>query len=165
MDKKFGIGFYGGKYLPPHLGHGYCICTMSSVCEEGHIILFHGGDQELDCKARGEWGKWADVQSRLDHIKDFIEKYDYDNLYVHSIDVTDCKTPDGKEDWDMETPLVRAILPHIDAVFTGGPTHHDYFTRAYPEAYHYQVDPIRAAYPISSTMIRHDMRGLRHWMI
>ena len=164
-DYKYGVGFYGGKFLPPHKGHGLsCISMMAELCEEGHVILFYGGAQEQDCKKRGEWGEWASAESRLSAIQGFLDYMGYGHVKLHMIDITS-QVHDGQDDWDSETALVRAIIPRIDAVFSGGPQHHDYFTRAYPEAKHIQVDPERKRYPISSTMIRADIEGMRSWML
>jgi HTH-type transcriptional repressor of NAD biosynthesis genes len=66
----------------------------------------------------------------------------------------DLKNPDGTEDWDAETPLVRQFVPKMDFVYSSEPQYGEYFKRAYPEATHIIVDTERKTYPISSTMIR-----------
>ena len=71
------------------------------------------------------------------------------------IDISSLRLPDGTEDWDAETPLVRGILGNcLDAVYSSEESYGDYFKRAYPEAIHRLVDVGRIHYPISSTMIR-----------
>lgn len=164
--KPYEVGFYGGKFLPPHKGHGFsCIKTMADLCEEGHVILFYGGAQEQEYRQKGQLrGSWADLDFRLEAIQSFLDRNGYDHVELHVIDITS-QVHDGQDDWDAETGLVRAIIPRIDAVFSGGPQHHDYFTRAYPEAVHVQVDPERKVYPISSTMIRADVLGMSGWML
>ena len=41
------IGFYGGKFLPMHKGHLYCIDTAARMCDHVAVILFAGGDDGL----------------------------------------------------------------------------------------------------------------------
>ena len=64
------------------------------------------------------------------------------------------RLPNGEEDWDAETPLVRQYVPKMDYVYSSEPGYGEYFSRAYPEATHVIVDAKRQHYPISSTMIR-----------
>ena len=78
----------------------------------------------------------------------------YNNVEFHIVDVMELKNPDGTEDWDAETPLVRQYVPKMDYVFSSEPQYGEYFKRAYPEATHIIVDAERTTYPISSTMIR-----------
>ena len=78
------------------------------------------------------------------------------------------RTPQGEEDWDAETPLVRKLLGnHLDAVYSSEPSYGEYFARAYPEAVHRLVDVPRIHYPISGTMIRemNDEEERKEWMI
>ena len=45
--KKYKIGMYGGKFMPLHKGHNYCIETACEECEKVYVILFYGGADEL----------------------------------------------------------------------------------------------------------------------
>lgn len=88
----------------------------------------------------------------------------YDNVISGIIDVSDCRLPDGSEDWDAETPLVRNIIgPCLDRVYSSEPSYDDYFRRAYPEAKHILIDPERVNYPISGTMIRSIWNSDEEW--
>ena len=40
-------GFYGGKFLPMHKGHLYCIDTAARQCDHVTVLMFVGGDDEL----------------------------------------------------------------------------------------------------------------------
>ena len=41
------IGFFGGKFLPMHKGHLYCIDTAARQCDHVVVIMFINGDEEL----------------------------------------------------------------------------------------------------------------------
>lgn len=145
------VGFYGGKFLPMHKGHLYCIDTAAKQCDHVVVIMFINGDDELKVmKTNHDPG--LSVESRIEQAKRVCALYP--NVEFHIIDVLNVKLPDGSEDWDSETPLVRQFVPHMDFVYSSEPSYGEYFSRAYPEAKHIIVDAERKTYPISSTMIR-----------
>lgn len=163
--KKYKVGFYGGKFIPFHKGHLYCTETMANECELGYLIIFVGGDQELEILKNSNdelllpENRWKVVQE--------VSKQ-YSNIKPIIIDVTDVKLEDGSEDWDGETPLVRAVCGnYIDAVYSSEESYGEYFSRAYPEAKHVLVDPPRIIYPISATMIRNmnNDKERKEWMV
>ena len=150
--KKFKVGMYGGKFMPFHKGHLYCIEIAAEQCEKLYVILFHGGTQELQILKDRPNEKFLTVEDRKKHIIEGCKHVK--NAIVIDIDVTDCKYPDGSENWDMETPLVEAACGELDAVFGSEPDYADYFKRAYPGAEYVIIDINRDAVPISATMIR-----------
>ena len=144
-------GFFGGKFLPMHKGHLYCIDTASKQCDHVTVIMFTGGDEELRiCSQRRD--EILDVNFRTKQLERICALYQ--NVECHVVDVTNLKLPDGTEDWDAETPLVRRFVPKMDYVYSSEPSYDEYFARAYPEAAHIIVDAERKTYPISSTLIR-----------
>ena len=46
------VGFYGGKFMPLHKGHLYCIDVASKMCDRVVVIMFINGDDELEIKTR-----------------------------------------------------------------------------------------------------------------
>ena len=79
----------------------------------------------------------------------------YAKIIPALIDIRGLRNPDGSEDWEAETPLVRKLLgDKLDAVYSSEESYGDYFSRAYPEAVHRLVDVKRIHYPISGTEIR-----------
>ena len=163
MEKKYKVGMYGGKFMPFHKGHMHCVEVASSQCETLYVLLFHGGDQELEIlKTRDE--EWLKPQHRLERIKNACKHLK--NVKVLPIDITNCKYEDGKEDWDQETKLVLDVCGPLDAVYGSEPEYADYFKRAYPKAVYELIDVERKEFPISGTMIRNmDKKERELWII
>ncbi|MBQ6164571.1 MAG: adenylyltransferase/cytidyltransferase family protein [Clostridia bacterium] len=38
------VGFYGGKFLPMHKGHLYCIDIAAKQCDKAVVIMFINGE-------------------------------------------------------------------------------------------------------------------------
>jgi HTH-type transcriptional repressor of NAD biosynthesis genes len=150
--KKYKIGMYGGKFMPLHKGHNYCIETASKECEKVYVIFFHSSADEEKI-LRTYKTKYLSVEDRVKHIENICKNYK--NTELRLIDCSTLRLPNGEEDWEAETPLVRAIVgPKLDAVYSSEISYDDYFKHAYPEATHRIVDYQRIHYPISGTKIR-----------
>lgn len=143
-------GFFGGKFYPMHKGHLYCIDTAARQCDHVVVIMFVNGDDELRIQNPND--PTLRIDYRVEQCKRVCSLYRNVDFVV--IDVLDLKLPNGEEDWDAETPLVRQHVPKMDFVYSSEPEYGTYFARAYPEATHIIVDAERKIYPISSTMIR-----------
>ena len=118
--------------------------------------------------------------ARLKQRCDFSDVYyvkEHNKIIIPAkIDISKCRYPNGKENWDAETPLVISKIATLnenltfngasirngtfnqgqpfDYVYSSEPSYSDYFKRAYPFAKHIIIDTARAAVPISATMIR-----------
>ena len=145
-------GFYGGKFLPMHRGHLYCIDTAAKQCDHVTVIMFVNGDDELRVLSKNPQDETLSLDYRTEQVRRVCALYK--NVDFVIVDVLELKKPDGTEDWDAETPLVRKYVPKMDYVYSSEPQYGEYFKRAYPEATHVIVDAKREKYPISSTMIR-----------
>lgn len=153
--KKYKIGMYGGKFLPFHQGHRFCVETAASECETVYVILFYGGaDEEIIQKEHPE--TWLSVEERIRQMNRICEDAGkYAEVIPSLIDISGLRLPDGSEDWEAETPLVRDLLgDQLDAVYSSEVSYGEYFSHAYPEAVHRLVDVKRIHYPISGTEIR-----------
>lgn len=166
--KRFDVGMYGGKFLPFHLGHRYCVETAAKECRTVHVILFcNGSDEERILRERPE--EWLSAEERIERMKFICREASKDAEVIPSvIDCSSLRLPDGEEDWDAETPLVREIVGNVlNAVYSSEESYGEYFGRAYPEAVHRLVDVERIRYPISGTMIRgmKEEGERRKWMV
>lgn len=151
--------------MPFHKGHRFCVETAASECEKVYVILFYGGNDEIEI-LKYNHSKYLSVEERKKKVVELASNYP--NAIPVFIDVTDCKLSDGSEDWDAETPLVRNVVgPKLDAVYSSEESYGEYFSRAYPEAIHRLVDVKRKHYPISGTMIRNMKRKeeREEWMV
>lgn len=154
MSKRYQAGMFGGKFLPYHRGHLYCLETASALCEKVWQILLAGCVQEeeiLRNAAPADRERWS-VPRRLARMKAAGERLG--NVETLVLDISACRTPEGEEDWDAETPLILNRCGRFDAVFGSEPSYASYFHRAYPWAEYILVDPPRKHYPISGTAIR-----------
>ncbi len=163
--KKFKIGMYGGKFMPFHKGHKYCIDVACSECEKVYVILFYGGADEMRILNENH-EEYLTVEDRVKHLKNLLKSYP--NAELALIDVSKCRLPNGEEDWDAETPLVRKVVGNkLDAAYSSEISYEPYFNRAYPECTHRVVDYKRIHYPISGTKIRNmkNVKEREKWII
>ena len=162
---KYEVGMYGGKFMPFHKGHRFCIDTACSECRVVYVILFYGGSDEVEILQNNK-SKYLSVESRKRKVVNLTKNYE--NAIPIFIDVTNCRYEDGSEDWDSETPLVRNVVgSKLDAVYSSEESYTDYFNRAYPESVHRLVDTKRIHYPISGTKIRNMKKkeDREKWMV
>ncbi len=170
--KPYHVGMYGGKFLPFHLGHRYCVEYAAKECDIVYVILFWGGpEEERICREHPE--SWLNVGERKERIRRLCreEEQQYkDGTEIRPafIDIRSLRLPDGSEDWEAETPLVRGICGEkLDAVYSSEESYGAYFAKAYPEAVHRLVDVPRIHYPISGTKIREmrDAAEQEKWIV
>lgn len=162
--KLYKSGMYGGKFMPMHLGHLYCLKRASELCETVYLILFYGGKQETDI-LKHDHRSFLSLDFRKKQI--IIAASYFPNVIPKIIDVSECFNPDGSENWDKETPLVLNACRKFDAVFGSEPDYREYFTRAYPWADYIIVDSAREEVPISATEIRkmNDIKEIKKWLV
>lgn len=145
--KRFRIGMYGGKFLPFHKGHDYCVRFAAHECETVYVLLFWGGADEEAIRHQHP-DSWLSVEKRTRQLYRICDANRcLAQIVPKLVDISDLRLPDGSEDWDAETPLVRSILgDHLDAVYSSEQSYGPHFERAYPEAVHRLVDTRRIHY-------------------
>lgn len=47
-SKRYYKGMYGGKFIPFHKGHLFCLDRAAQECDKVYLLMFINGDQELD---------------------------------------------------------------------------------------------------------------------
>lgn len=146
------IGFFGGKFLPFHKGHLYCVEFAAKLCDKVYVIMFDCPEnKELEHGTKID--DFLTIRAREKQIKESIKKFP--NVEYRFINTNECLDENGKEDWDKETPLViKAVGGKFQYVFSSEPSYDEYFKRAYPWAQHIIVDAERIVVPISGTKIR-----------
>ena len=165
VSKPYAAGMYGGKFLPYHKGHFYCLETASKMCDKVWQILTAGGVEEENFlrEATPRDREMYSVRRRFQQMDAAGKRLG--NVETLVIDISACRTPDGQEDWDAETPLILKACGKFDAVFGSEPAYAAYFSRAYPWADYFLVDPLRARYPISGTAIRSGKEAADKWTV
>ena len=165
MGKRYAAGMYGGKFFPYHKGHFYCLETASKLCGKVWQILLTGGVEEenyLRGIPEAEQGILS-AAHRFQCMEAAGKRLG--NVETILLDISACRTPDGQEDWDAETPLILERCGHFDAVFGSEPAYAAYFSRAYPWAEYVLLDPARTRYPISGTAIRNGKEAAEKWTV
>ena len=165
--KKYRAGMYGGKFMPMHKGHEFCVQTAAKECETVYVILFYGGAEEEEIlKKQPE--EWLLPKARMKQVERICEKYGKEARMVPAaIDCGKLRKLCGDDTWDAETPLVRDLVgDRLDAVYGSEESYGEYFRRAYPEARLRLVDVNRDAFPVSGTLVREMKKEEREkWMV
>jgi len=143
------VGMYGGKFLPPHLGHVYAMTLAASMVDELHVVVSHDHKYEMKLCEGGKlphmpWNQryrwWQQITKHLP------------NVVVHTV----YEEQTGQfSDWENGRYAIElAVGKKIDAVFSSENEYDTYFKLLYPEAEHILLDVERKKYPISGTKLR-----------
>lgn len=148
-------GFFGGKFLPFHRGHQYCIQTAAQQCRELVVIFFADSEEERTA-AEPRCGRELLVpENRLAALRRFCAAYPNVRLVTLDCAVMHRQArADGTDLWDAETEYVKRAVGDFQAVYSSEPGYDAYFRRAYPFAKHIVIDAPRVHVPISGTQIR-----------
>lgn len=152
MTKKT-VGMYGGKFLPPHMGHVYAATKASAYVDELYIVVCYNPQiDKLYCQNSKDIPyipgpervrMWTRIMKDLPHVK--------------VIGVGDHETSEDKYDWDLGgLNIKKAIGKEIDFVFGSEPEYATYFNANFPGSEYITIDSARKYYPISATKIREE---------
>ncbi len=168
MQKTYKCGFYGGKFLPFHAGHKYCIRVAAQECERLVVIFFSNSEEEMEIIRRNDAAcpELLDEQSRIGSIRRECDKYPNVEFAILDCGVMHRQAIiDGTDLWDAETQYVLDTVGDFQAVYSSEPSYDAYFKRAYPFAVHRLIDPPRVHVPISGTEIRKmDETKAKNWL-
>ncbi len=144
------IGFFGGKFLPFHLGHVYAIMQASNYVDKLYVVL--ASDDETDkqlCKKSGI--KFISPMERLSWMGETLK--DLENIHILHVEDYGWEDCSGK--------ITEAIPGKITHVFSSEESYGEYFHKYYPYAKHVVIDNSRNTVSISATEIRNDI--YKHW--
>lgn len=144
------IGFYGGKFLPPHMGHLNCILQASGMCDKLYIGISYSKSRELELTNISKIKSISPQQRKewLEQLTNYL-----DNIEVFIFEDSDIKYQSW---WDGAKQVREVIGDKIDYVYGSEPLYEGVFNRLYPEAQYVIIDPDRGMFNVSATDIRTD---------
>lgn len=157
MQKTYKCGFFGGKFLPFHAGHRYCIRVAADECERLVVIFFSNSEEEKKIISAKEsrCPELLNEKTRIETIRRECDKYANVEFAILDCSIMHRKAMiDGTDLWDSETQYVIDTVGDFQAVYSSEPGYDEYFRRAYPFAKHRLIDPPRIHVPVSGTIIR-----------
>lgn len=152
----FDIGFYGGKMLPVHLGHIFCIEQAALQCHQLHVILFHSSETEKSLVA------YSSLHKKIlsPEIREFVLRETFKRekkIFIHSINAQQCVSSEDilKKKKFSDVEFVSKILKkNPNAIFSSEPSYSNFFSQLYPHAQQIIIDAERKNFPISGTLLR-----------
>lgn len=160
-SKKKTMGFYGGKFITPHMGHVACILKASTMVDELHVLIITDENYERESLYKDGIMEPVSIAKRLRWLKHITKDMPHVKVGYVSQEVLE---DDLNKEWDDGSDGVKALIGEdIDKVFfSEDQTYVPHFERNYPESEIICLFPDRTEFPISSTEIRRD-GVLAHW--
>ena len=141
MVRRHGHGLVIGKFYPFHAGHQALVRAATSTCERVTVEVMAHTVESIPVEVRVGWVQAEHPTARVVAAPD-----------DHDVDF------DSPEVWDLHMAVIESHLDGpVDAVFTSDAYGREMARRL--GATWVQVDPGRAATPISGTAVRHDVGG------
>lgn len=145
-------GFFGGKFLPLHLGHVYVIMQASTKVDELYVVCSTSEKRDKELCAR-DGIKYIPAEQRLSWLGQLLS--DLENVKIIHI-----KDDYGNTDYNWEEGrdnVRRQIRKPIDFIFSSEEEYKVIFESLYPEAKHVVIDSERQNVPISATELRKNL--------
>ena len=156
MTDKKTVGFFGGKFLPFHMGHVYLGIAASNKVDELYCVLSSSKNRDKElCERDGI--KYIPAETRLAWIGESFN--DIENMNIIHIEDEHW---DHDYDWEEGANLIkRAIGKPINFIFSSENDYTELFEKYYPGTQHVVIDAGRKEVPISATKMRQDL--YKHW--
>ena len=106
---EYKLGMFGGKFMPFHKGHLYCVDEALKWCDRLYLILFVNGKDEDGIiqsyaqRASGGEYDWLKLMpdARWKKVQEVAARYNGRVIPLY-VDVSSCRTEDG-------IPLIEGI--------------------------------------------------------
>lgn len=162
-----GVGVFGGKFLPLHLGHVYAILSAARMCRELHLFLFYNTPGENEKIGDSLFPKYLLFPSvREDILRN--EFKEYKNIKIHSVDCvqffdSSSDSPSESDLWNYRSNIIREMIScNPEIIFSSEQGYVKHFEIAYPSSRVVLLDPARETMHISGTMIR-QYGAMKYW--
>lgn len=144
------VGFFGGKFLPLHMGHVFAITEAACMVDELYIVLSYSHLRDRNLCEQGNI-PFIPFSVRLQWITTLTK----DMVNVKVIAVEDSADSDESYNWEKGAADIKKVIGKpINVIFSSEPSYDYIFKELYPEAEHIIIDSLRSNYPISGTKIR-----------
>jgi len=148
------VGFFVGKFLPPHKGHLWSIEQASKQCDVLYVLV---AENKETCQKLCEQAHipYFDLATKTKWIKDALQEYK--NVKVISMGEDGIKPmPEGWKQWSEN--VQKLVGQHIDVIFGSEPTYAPYYQKYFPNSKYVLQDVERINVNTSSTKIRADLK-------
>ncbi|MEK3976341.1 AAA family ATPase [Psychrobacillus sp. FSL K6-1267] len=151
-DPNLTFGYYGGKFLPFHMGHLSCIIKAASMVDVLFVVVGYdeGYEQKLCQHSKFKW-----VSSRL--RERWVTKATKNLPNVRVLSHYERRSPDHMTDplvKQANDSLLQKLGGRLDYVFSSEPEYDTYFNKYFPASQHFIFDRNNSPFPISATEIR-----------
>lgn len=159
MEATRTVGFYGGKFSPPHMGHIATAVQAAASVDWLYVVVCESEEWERANLYQDAKIPYPTGRLRERWLRETLK--DIPNITVCTIDHPATNNP--AEDWEIGAERIKeAIGESITHVFYNEPEYTPDMQRLHPGAELVMLDPQRTSVPISATMIRTE-GALKHW--
>lgn len=160
-QKKETIGFYGGKFSPPHMGHIQTALKASSMVDQLYVVVMTDEEWEKENLYSPESNSktpYPSVRQRERWLREVFKDFPF----IHV--ATALQTyGEAQELWDSGSNRVREIIGQEPThVFYNEETYRDLMKKSWPNSEQVLIDPNRLVNPISATKVREE-GPIKHW--
>lgn len=155
------VGLFVGKFLPPHKGHKFAILEAAKNCNKLYLVVgFEPNITRNLCEQAGI--PFITLEQRLNWWREELK--DFPNIIILGEDETGI--PDYPEGWEVWAKRTQNVVGEpIDIVFGSELSYAPYYAKYFKNSEYRLQDTNRVNCPISSTIIRKNMRECLGWII